>query len=160
MFSFFKKKKSSEVLNVAPKKAIIKPLDYHPKIILAWAKALEGNKEIANYLNEHGFEELVIANSAIWLKDEARSWLMDNGFPHLMAMINAAEGDVKAQKWLLANNFEILFHIAMAVENEENSWKWLNQNATQDIFLLAKTIKKIKDSIEENHNDMHSFNRD
>jgi hypothetical protein len=160
MFSFFKKNKKSDVPKMEAKKLIVKSLDYHPKIILAWAKALEGNKELANYLNKNGFEELVIANSAIWLKDEARTWLMNNGFPHLMAMIHAAEGDAKARKWLLANDFEILFHIAMAVENEENSWKWLNQHATQDIFLFTKSFKKIKDSIEENHNDMHSFNKD
>lgn len=159
MFSFFKKNKNKKE-QPSVQKVTYKPLDYHPKIILAWAKALEGNEEIAVYLKDNGFEELIYANAAILLMPEARDWLMANGYPHLMAMIHAAEGDEKAQKWLLANDFEILYHIALAVENEQDSWKWLKLNGTQDIFILALTIKKIKDAIEENHNDVHSFGKD
>jgi hypothetical protein len=157
---FFKKKNKQQAQPARVQKVGIKPLDYHPKIILAWAKALEGNKEITSWLKDNGYEELVFANAAIWLKNDARDWLMNNGYPHLMAMIHAAEGDEKAQKWLLSNDFEILYHIALAVENEQESWKWLKLNATQDLFILAQTIKMIKDRIEENHNDVHSFGRD
>jgi hypothetical protein len=77
-----------------------------------------------------------------------------------MAMINAAEGNETAQKWLLAHDFEILYHIAMAVEDEQMSWEWLGKNVTPDIFLLTQSIKKVKDQIEENHNDVHSFGKD
>ena len=157
---FFKKRNKSASGPPAFQKVGIKRLDYHPKIILAWAKALEGNPELAIWLKENGFEELVFANAAIYLKDEARKWLLNNGYPHLMAMIHAAEGDEKAQKWLLNNDFELLYHIALAVENEQDSWKWLKQHATQDIFILAQTIKTVKDRIEENHNDVHSFGKD
>ncbi|MGV3630242.1 MAG: hypothetical protein ACO1O6_03510 [Bacteroidota bacterium] len=159
MFNWFRKKDKKKPA-ASIQKVEMKPLDYHPKVILAWAKALEGNKEISGWLRDNGFEELVFANAAIHLKNEARSWLLNNGYPHLMAMIHGAEGDEKAQKWLLANDFEILYHIALAVENEQESWKWLKQNATQDLFILAQTIKIIKDQIEENHNDVHSFGRD
>ena len=101
-----------------------------------------------------------MATFAIKLKDEARNWLQDNGFAHLLAMINAAEGNESAQKWLLVHDFEILYHIAQAVESEESSWNWLGQHAPADLFILAKTIKKVKDGIEENHNDIHSFRKD
>lgn len=159
MLNWFRKKEKKKVL--APiQKVAMKALDYHPKVILAWAKALEGNKEISVWLKDNGFEELVFANAAIHLKNEARDWLLKNGYPHLMAMIHAAEGDEKAQKWLQVNDFETLYHIALAVENDQDSWKWLKQNATQDLFILAQTIKMVKDKIEENHNDVHSFGRD
>lgn len=157
---FFRKKKKKQSTDSTFQKVVVKPLEYHPKIILAWAKAIEGNKEFSVWLKENNYTELVFAASAIWLKQEARDWLMQNGYPHLMAMINGAEGDEKAQKWLLKNGFEILYHIALAVENEQDSWKWLNLYTTPDIFILAKTIKKVKDDIEENHNDIHSFGRD
>lgn len=48
----------------------------------------------------------------------------------------------------------------MAVENEQLSWKWLASNAPLDLFFLAKSIKKIKDQIEDNHNDIHTFRKD
>lgn len=156
----FFKKRTKKLDPSDIRKVEMKRLDYHPKIILAWAKALEGNQELASWLKDNGYEELVYANAAILLMNEARDWLMQNGYPHLMAMIHAAEGDEKAQKWLLSNDFEILYHIALAVENEQDSWKWLKENATQDLFILAQTIKLVKDQIEQNHNDIHSFGRD
>lgn len=159
MSAWFGKKKKEEK-KATFQKVNMKALDYHPKVILAWAKALEGNKDLTLWLKDNGFEELVFANAAIYLKQEARNWLMQNGYPHLMAMIHAAEGDEKAQKWLLTNDFEILYHIALAVEDEQDSWKWLKENVTQDLFILAQTIRIVKNKIEENHNDVHSFGRD
>ena len=160
MLKLFKNKKPKEKSTEAVEVIPMKPMNYHPKIILAWAKAVEGNVEISNWLTNNGFPELTIACSAIRLKDEARNWLMQNGYPHLMAMINAAEGNQKAAKWLEANKMEILFHISQAVENDQNSWAWLKNNATQDLFILAQSIKKVKDKIEERHNDIHSFGGD
>jgi len=161
MWNLFNKKKKK----VAPsldsfQKVFVKPLDYHPKIILAWAKAIEGNTDLSKFLLENDYEELNIAAAAIHLKQEARNWLMKNGYPHLMAMINAAEGDAGALKWLKVNDFEILAHIAQAVDDEKDSWTWLNQNTTPDIFFLTQCIKRVKDNIEENHNDVHSFGKD
>lgn len=159
MFNWFKRKKRQIVASELSKTPL-KRIDYPPKIILAWAKAIEGNGDIIKWLNENGYEELVMASYAILLKEEARDWLQVNGYAHLLAMINAAEGNESAQKWLLVHDFEILYHIAMAVENEESSWHWLSKNAPADLFILAKSIKKIKDQIEEHHNDIHSFRKD
>ncbi|MBI2258983.1 MAG: hypothetical protein HYU67_08800 [Flavobacteriia bacterium] len=155
MFSFFKKNKITKVEGVK----IINKI-YPAKIILAWAKSLEGNIEIAQYLKENNYEELVFSNAAIYLKQEARDWLMKNGFPHLMAFIHASEGDQKASDWLLKNNFELLYQMALAIDGENESWLWLKKYSTPDFFILTQSIKKVKDSIEENHNDIHSFGKD
>lgn len=159
MLNWFKKKKR-EIVASELSKTQLKRIDYPGKIIIAWSKAIEGSDEFMMWLKENGYEELVMATYAIYLKDEARNWLQDNGYAHLLAMINAAEGNESAQQWLLVHDFEILYHIAMAVESEDSSWQWLGRNAPVDLFILAKSIKKIKDQIEENHNDIHSFRQD
>ncbi len=138
-----------------PQKAIVKPFSYPPKIILAWAKAIEGNTEILNFLNDNGYKELVMATHAIRLKDEARDWLMKNGYPHVFAMINAAEGNAEALKWLQLNKMDVFYNMALAIDHENEGFEWLKRHATQDIFLLTKSIQKVKDEIEERHNDVH-----
>jgi hypothetical protein len=50
--------------------------------------------------------------------------------------------------------------MAEAIEGEAPSWQWLGSNATPDLFILTQTIKKVKDQIEENHNDIHTFRKD
>ena len=142
------------------KKNELKNISYPPKVILAWTKALQGHTELSLWLNENGYKELVIASSAILLKQEARNWLMENGYQHLMAMINASEGDEKAQKWLLKYKFNLLYHIAMVAEYENESMIWLKQHATPDIYMLTLAIRDVKDKIEDNHNDIHSYGRD
>lgn len=158
--NWFKKKKALPKKIDDVQKVTVKPINYHPKIILAWAKAIEGNDDLMLWLKENGYPELAIATHAIYLKEEARDWLTQNGYPHLMAMINAAEGNELAQKWLLAHDFEILYHMALAIDDEQESWEWLGQHVSADMFLLTKSIKKVKDQIEENHNDVHSFGKD
>jgi len=135
-------------------------LNYPPKVIIAWCKAIQGDTQFSTFLLNNGFEELFYASQAIRLKQEARDWLMKNGYPHLMAMINAAEGNESALNWLRLHDFEILYHIANAVESEMESFAWLKTHATEDLFILATTIKKVKDEIEFNHNDVHSFGKD
>jgi hypothetical protein len=159
MANWFKRKKR-EIIASELSKTKLQRLDYPPKIIVAWSKAIEGNDDIMSWLKENGYEELMMATFAIYLKDEARNWLQDNGYAHLLAMINASEGNESAQKWLLVHDFEILYHIAMAVEDEQTSWAWIGKNAPADIYILAQSIKKVKDQIEENHNDIHTFRKD
>ena len=164
MWNIFKKKDketksvSQEVTPVS--KVAMKPMNYSSMIILAWAKAIEGDATLQKWLSENGYRELYLAALAIYLQDDARDWLVENGYPHLMAMINAAEGNKAAGQWLLQHNFETLYHIAKAVDHEDESWLWLQKYGTQDIFILAKSIQIIKDKIEETHNDPHWINRD
>lgn len=156
----FGKKKTRQVSIEETTKVKVLPFEYHPKIILAWAKALEGNAEILNYLHENGFEELVMATHAIRLKEKARKWLLNNGYSHVMAMINAAEGNEQALKWLQMNGFEVFYNMALAIDHHIEGFEWLKKNATQDIFILTKSIQKVKDEIEEMHNDIHIKSRD
>lgn len=161
MFSWFNKKKKQAVRDFSNADIVpMKPIDYPAKIVLAWAKAIEGNQELLLWLKDNGYPELVMATYAIYLKNEAREWLPKNGYPQLLAFINAAEGNQKALGWLRANDMELLYHMADAIEGEQESWEWLSSNATPDLFILTQTIKKVKDKIEENHNDVHSFGKD
>lgn len=157
MLPIFRKRKKNEK---AERKKIIKNFEYHPKIILAWTKALEGNEDLLNYLKDNGFPELYMATYAIRLKDEARNWLIDNGFPHIMAMINAAEGNESAQKWLIDNNFKLLHAMSLAVDGHPEGFAYLRKFSSQEIFILTTVIKEIKDEIEENHNDIHKRSLD
>ncbi len=159
MASWFKRKKRIYTPDDL-QKIQLKSIDYPAKIILAWAKAIEGNDQFLLWLKDNGYPELVMATYAIYLKDDAREWLQKNGYAHLMAMINGAEGNESAQKWLLSHQFDLLYHMALAIEDERNSVLWIAKNAPKDIFLLTKTIKQVKDQIEENHNDIHTFRKD
>ena len=154
MLPLFRKSKKRDN-EIADKKKIIRNFEYHPKIILAWAKALEGNKDLLNYLKDNGFPELYMATYAIRLKDEARTWLIDNGFPHIMAMINAAEGNESAQKWLIDNDFKLLHAMSLAIDGHPEGFFYIRKFSSQEIFILTSVIKEIKDEIEENHNDIH-----
>lgn len=154
----FSKDSDPKILQIS--KVKVHQLDYPPKIILATCKALQGHVELGRYLLDNGYEELFYMTQAALLKEEARTWLMKNGYPHLLAMINAAEGNESALKWLQVHGFEILAHIADAVEGEMESFEWLKANATEDIFIFTVTLKKVKDEIEYNHNDVHSFGKD
>lgn len=150
-----KKKYKGDGEGKRPTKLAVKPFEYHPKIILAWAKATEGNTDLMDYLYKSGHEELVMATHAINLKDKARDWLMENGYPHIMAMINGSEGNTQALTWLKKNGFELLYHMALAIDDDPKGFRWLQLHTSQDIFLLTRSIKKVKDDIEERHNDVH-----
>jgi hypothetical protein len=155
MWKFFQRK--GKQMRGKRTKVPMNPLEYPPKIILAWAKAIEGHDEIRDWLAKNGYEELAVACWAIRLNTDSRDWLMENGFPHLMAMINAAEGNEQARIWLEKHGFTMLYNLGLAGDGEQEGFAWIQKNCTPDIFILAQTIRKIKDEIEERHNDVHSF---
>jgi hypothetical protein len=163
MFRFFKKKKKVKLVDARnAQKVPTKSFSYHPKIILAWAKAIDGEEKLLNYLNENGFKELVMATHALNLKDKARDWLMENGYAHVMAMINAAEGNEQALAWLKKNDYLVFYHMALAIDHQSElsianptGFYWLKKYATQDIFLLTEVIQRFKDAIEEDNSDIH-----
>ena len=162
MLSFFKKKKSKKINIHETKKIKTKSFSYHPKIILAWAKSIDGEEKFLDYLKDNGFKELVMATHAILLKDKARDWLMENGYPHVMAMINGAEGNEQALSWLKMNDFMVFYHIALAVDHQSElsvanptGFYWLKKYATHDIFLLTEVIQRVKDEIEDDNRDVH-----
>ena len=157
MWEYFKRKKEAPK---PPEPVVLKPINYPTSIVLLWAKAIEGNQEVQLFLLKEGFPELFHATNAIFLVQESRDWLMNHGFAHLMAMINAAEGLESAQHWLMENRFDLLFHLGRAIDHNEESWLWLKQFSTPDIFMLAKSVQFVKDQIEENHGDIHSYGKD
>jgi hypothetical protein len=50
--------------------------------------------------------------------------------------------------------------LGRSVDHNQESMQWMVANATQDLIILARSIQYIKDQIEENHNDIHSFGKD
>ena len=157
---FSSSKKDSETTNKEISAAPLHDVNYPSLVFIAWAKAVEGNEDLQIWLRDNGYPELYMATYAILLKDEARNWLIENGYAHLMAMINGAEANLQAQEWLLRNNFETLYHMSLAIDHEDNSWFWLAKYASQEVRILTKSIQRVKDEIEENHNDMHSIGKD
>ncbi|MEJ6638075.1 MAG: hypothetical protein QNL10_06560 [Crocinitomicaceae bacterium] len=163
MAGFFKRNKKSKPKaekKEPENKVPLRPIQYSNMVILAWAKAVDGNKDLQQWLVDNGYEELVHTTYAIRLKEESRAWLMDNGYAHLMAMINGCEGNAHAQKWLLDYKFYNLYHVARAIDYEQDSWKWLAIKKRPQLAILAKSIQRVKDDIEERHNDIHSMNKD
>lgn len=154
----FRKKKNKLELSGVVK---LKPLKYPPKILVGWAEAISGNTQIRDwFLASEEYIELGMAVHAIMLKDDARDWLMHNGYAHLMAMINGVEGNQEALHWLEKNKFHVLKHVALAGDGSEDSFKWLIQNGHEEFALISQRIKKVKDEIEDDHNDVHKFGRD
>lgn len=155
---FFKrKKKKSDVSGVIK----LKPLKYPPKILVGWAEAISGNNDLRDwFLASEEYTELGMAVHAIYLKDDARDWLMKNGYAHLLAMINGVEGNQEALHWLEKNNFQVLKHVALAGDGKEESFEWLKRNGHEEFALISQRIKKVKDEIEDDHNDVHKFGRD
>jgi hypothetical protein len=118
MWSWFKRSKNK---GLQVEEIALKSINFPAKIILLWAKAIEGDKEVQLWLRENGYQALFHATNAIYLIEPSRNWLMENGYAHLMAMINASEGLVTAQEWLAKHNMELLFHVGRAVDHEQES---------------------------------------
>lgn len=155
---FFKRKKKNNAIVGQVK---LKPLNYPPKILVGWAEAIAGNKDLRDwFLASEQYKELGMAVYAIHLKDDARDWLLKNGYAHLMAMINGVEGNAEALHWLEKNNFQVLKHLALAGDGKEESLNWLVSNNHREFALVAQKIQQVKDEIEENHNDVHKFGMD
>lgn len=154
----FKKNKSKKPTSGAVERVVkMKPLDYPPKIIVAWAKAVEGETQFGDWLKNNGYEELNAACAAIRLNETARVWLMNNGYPHLLAFIQAAESNKKACEWLEKHSFHLLLQMAKGIDGDHDALDWVKNNQSVDIFILTMAIKKVKDQIEDLNNDPHVF---
>lgn len=138
----------------------VKAYSYPPKILLAWAEAISGNREIRDWLTKNGYPELGLFTFALRNKDDAKKWLMENGFPHLLALINGAEGSEKALEWLRKYNFTILEKMALVGDGDESAYLWLMKNGHREFAMIAKRIEFVKDEIERNNNDPHRISPD
>lgn len=133
--------------------------NYHPKIILAWTKAIEGNEDLLQYLWDHGYHELVMVKHALFLKDYARKWLMKNGYAHYMALVRGAEGEEKALQWLVDHKLYLFYNMAIAIDGENKGFEWINKHSTQEVFYLTRIMKSVKDEIEHDNNEFHKSAR-
>lgn len=136
-----------------------KPLVYPAKIIVAWAEAIGGNKQIRDWLGKNGYPELYTFVFALHLKEDARNWLMKNNYPHLMAFINASEGNTTALNWLAKNNLEVLWYMAQAVDGDRPAMNWLIKNH-KDFAMVALRMKTVKDEIQTDNDDPHKFSKE
>lgn len=150
----FKKKK---VKKTKAEKASIKPINYPPKILVAWGEAISGNSEINDWLMKNGYPELGIFCHALKNDVKGKNWLMNNGYPHLLAMISGGEGDEIALKWLEEFNFTLLKYMALAIDGHPAAKKWLRE---YDMLYatLAFKMEEVKDHIELRNNDPHTLN--
>lgn len=154
----FGRKKKKEELKGPIK---LKPLKYPPKILLGWAEAISGNKDLRDwFLESPDYKELGMFVYALHLKEDARQWLMDNGYAHLMAMINAVERNKEALHWLEKSGFNVLKHVALSADGHEESFNWLIQQGHSEFAMISKRIEVVKNDIEDNHNDVHKFGLD
>jgi len=138
--------------------AKLKPLDYEPKILLAWGEAISGNVKMRNWLMKSGYAELGIFTHALRNQNDARIWLVKNGYAHLFAMINGGEGNVKAIQWLILAGFEILANMARYIDRDDGGIKWLKNNDYPIFVMLAMKMRVIKDTIDDNNHDPHKIN--
>lgn len=128
---------------------------YPEKIILAWAEAIDGNKEIRDWLMSNGYPELGLFVFALYHKREARQWLIDNKFPHLMAMIECAEGREQACQWLVKFDYALLEKVARIADNDEAAAQWMLDRDEKSLLRLALRMRSVKNEIQSKHDDMH-----
>ena len=139
----------------------MKPLKYPTKILIGWNEAIGGNKDLRDWFMESDdFKELGIFVHALLLKQDAREWLMENGYAHLMAMINGVEGSKEALHWLDKAGFKTLKHVALSGDGDDEAFQWLKVNGHDEFAMISMTIRKVKDDIEADHEDIHKFGRD
>ncbi len=152
MFGKKKKAKKGEAQKIP-----FKPLNYSPKILIAWGEVISGNREIREFLIKNGYEELGMFYFALKNDNRAKRWLMNNGYPHLNAMIAGGEGDENAISWLQNYGFDVLANMARTIDGDEKAMKWLMKH--DPLFAgLAKRMEAVKRVIEADNNDPHKIN--
>jgi hypothetical protein len=135
-------------------------VNYPSKILLAWAEAIGGSKEIREFLTKNGYRELGMFVFALHNKDDAKKWLMDNGFQHLAATISGAEGQEAAIKWLNRYELDVLAKAALTGDGNQAAFKWLVSNGHKEMAMVGKKIQQVKDDIERDNNDVHKISQE
>lgn len=131
--------------------------EYPSKIMIAWREAIGGNRELRDWLTSNGYPELGIFVFALHNKDDARNWLIANGHPHLMALVNGAEGNPNALLWLKKYGFDVLEKMARGADNDDNAVAWLVTKGFGDMAGIAMRMRRVKNQIEADNNDVHKI---
>ena len=161
IFDRFKSKKNKSDSDVdetvGQVKTHLHSTNYPVKILVAWGEAIDGKKNIRDWLAKNGYPELAVFCFALKNENSAQDWLVKNGYPQFVALIKAIEGDAKARDWLLKYKFEVLFHIAAAADGNVDSKRWL-LHKDRVYAGLSNKMGRIKDDIEWNNNSIHTIN--
>ncbi len=161
LFDKFKSKKKDADSDVKATtdqvKTHLRATNYPIKILVAWGEAIDGKREIRDWLAKNGYPELAVFCFALKNETSAQDWLIKNGYPQFVALIKAIEGEKSAQDWLMKYKFEILLHISAAAGGNVDSKRWL-LNTDKIYAALANKMGRIKDDIEWNNNSIHTFN--
>jgi len=143
--AFIDGKKDSDIFKMK-ENVKVNVRDYHPKIMVAWDECLKGNLEIAKWLIQNGYEELVNVRASLFGEQRANEKLKEKGFVQFIAFVAAIREQEGAKDWLQKNKFDQLYAMAIAITGDENGWKWIRQNSSEDIFMITQTIKYIVDN--------------
>lgn len=134
-------------------------LNYPAKILLAWAEAIGGNKQIRDWLLQNGYRELGVFVFALRNKDDANKWLFEN-YRHLAAAVTASKGDKKALQWLKDVDLDILAKTAETGDGSEEAFKWLMENNQRELAMVGKRIEQVNLEIERDNRDVHKISKE
>ncbi len=135
----------------------LRATEYPIKILVAWGEAIDGRKNIRDWLAKNGYPELAVFCFALKNETSAQDWLVKNGYPQFVALIKAIEGQKEAQDWLFKYKFHTLVHIAAAADGNVDSQRFL-LNTDKVYAALANKMGRIKDDIDWNNNSIHTIN--
>ncbi len=126
-------------------------LQYDVKILLAFGKAIDGEKDFFDWLLNNGYQELAALSNAIRGDEEAVQWLLKSNYPQYGVLSNAMDNETNAVKWLIDYKDEFLIHFAQASRGNEDSIEWLRKKQLNIFIMLAGKINKVlKLQVKEN----------
>lgn len=129
---------------------------YDSKIILAWGAALDGNKEIFNWLLHNGYPELAALSSAIHSSRDALNWLLKH-YPALGILSNAIDGEKHAISWLVKNEQTLLLMFADACNKDQKAKRWLAEHNLHALISIADKIQDILKQQKQDRVDYHKI---
>ncbi len=123
---------------------------YDPKILIAFAEAIDRNFKIHKWLLENGYPELAALASSLQADVDAFNWLMKNGYPHYAAFSNAIDEDTAAYHWLAQHGFRLLALMVDAAYLKTEALEILKKENLEIFIRISLKIRKLK---EEQHRD-------
>ncbi len=126
-------------------------LDYDAKILLAFGKAVDGDKDFFEWLLNNGFPELAALANAIRGDEGAVQWLLKSNYPQYGVLSNAMDNETNAVKWLIEYKDDFLLHFAQAARGNDDSIEWLRKKQLNIFIMLAGKINSVlKLQVKEN----------
>ncbi|MEW6469884.1 MAG: hypothetical protein AB1458_13230 [Bacteroidota bacterium] len=117
---------------------------YSHNTILALGNAILGDAEAENWLEQHGFPELVhLSDFILHETPGSYQYLADHNHLQLAAFCDAFKGNGKAMAWLLrTKNREWAATLKLALDEDYDARDWLMANEFSAFVYLAKCIER------------------